>query len=121
MKHIFIGVLCGFAVLSCASKTDDIHTSEATQNATFSCDQGGTISALYSADGSEAILDIKLVAQHIDVKNIHLNQAISGSGARYINKKNNVVEYEWHTKADFALLSITLSPDRTISVSCHLN
>ena len=121
MKHIFISILCCFAVLSCTSKTDDINTSEATQNITFSCDQGGIIKALYSADGSEAILDIKLVAQQIDVKNIPLNQTISGSGARYINKKNSIVAYEWHTKADFALLSITLSPDRTISVSCDQN
>jgi membrane-bound inhibitor of C-type lysozyme len=121
MKNAFIGILCGFAVLSCTSKVDDINTSEATKNATFSCGKDGIVKALYSVDGSQVALDIKLPMERIDVKNVRLNQAISGSGSRYINKEDRAVKYQWHTKADFALLGINPNPGKTISVSCSLN
>lgn len=121
MKNTFIGILCSFAVLSCASKVDDINTSEATKNTTFSCGESGIVKALYSVDGSQVVLDIKLPMEQVDVKNVHLDQAISGSGARYINKRDKAVKYQWHTKADIALLDINPTPDKTISVSCSLN
>ncbi|WP_282114381.1 MliC family protein [Pseudoalteromonas arctica] len=121
MKNTLIGILCGFSVLSCTSNVDDINTSKATKNTTFSCGEGGIVKAFYSVDGSQVALDVKLPMEQVDVKNVRLDQAISGSGARYINKEDRDVKYQWHTKADFALLDINPTSGKTISVSCSLN
>lgn len=95
-------------------------TMNATDKQSFTCEDGGKINASYSTNGDIAYLDANLPKVGLTGEEIALTQAVSGSGARYVNESNPKVSYEWHTKADFGIMSVSWANGEEYSVSCNL-
>ncbi|HSP85296.1 MAG TPA: MliC family protein, partial [Psychrobacter sp.] len=55
---------------------------------------------------SHANLEVSLPKIGVANKNIRLNQAVSGSGARYTNNSDPKMSYDWHTKADYGIMRV---------------
>lgn len=86
----------------------------------FTCEDSGQVMAIYSNSGQVANLNINLPKIGLSHKNITLNQAVSGSGARYINNSDAKVSYDWHTKADYGIMSIRMKNGQEYSVNCKI-
>lgn len=93
---------------------------KAQKSQTFTCEDNGKVSAIYSASGKVANLSLTLPKLGLRNKRVNLKQAVSGSGARYIKESSSKASYEWHTKANYGVLSISSVNDRKYSVTCQL-
>lgn len=90
------------------------------QMQTLSCDDNGQVSAAYSANGQVANLNVTLPKVGLNNKKLTLNQAVSASGARYVNTTDPKMSYDWHTKADFGVMSVRMANGQEYSVNCQL-
>ncbi len=87
---------------------------------TLTCEDNGQVAAAYSANGTVAHLNVTLPKAGLNNQKVTLNQAVSGSGARYVNNTNPKMSYEWQTKADYGILSISSTNGQQYSVNCQL-
>ncbi|MBU2923619.1 MliC family protein [Colwellia sp. 4_MG-2023] len=120
MKQTFIISTLVFLLCACTVKTLSLPKDIATKSYIFSCTDKGLIKVLYSKNGTEATIDISLSELKVDKKALHFYQAVSASGARYINKSSNNITYEWHTKADYGHISMLSGTNKKFSISCQL-
>jgi len=86
----------------------------------FTCEDNSKVTAIYSANGKVANLSLTLPKLGLRNKRVNLKQAVSGSGARYIKESSSKASYEWQTKANYGVLSISSVNDRKYSVTCRL-
>lgn len=87
---------------------------------TFTCEDGGQIMTAYSNSGQIANLEVSLPKIGVANKNIRLNQAVSDSGARYTNNSDPKMSYDWHTKADYGIMRVSMQNGQKYSVSCKI-
>lgn len=120
MKQKFIITTLIFLLCACTVKTPSLPKDIAAKPYLFHCENKSVIKVLYAKDGTEATLDINFPELKIDKKALHFYQAVSASGARYINKSNNNITYEWHTKADYGHISMLSGANKKLSISCQL-
>ncbi|WP_159822266.1 MliC family protein [Colwellia sp. 20A7] len=120
MKQTFVITTLLILCCACSSNTTVLPVDITTKPYLFSCEDKGLIKALYSKGGIEATLDISFPKLGINKKTLHFHQAISASGARYINKSNSNITYEWHTKADYGHISMLSGANKNFSISCQL-
>lgn len=114
-----------FAVLLAACATNAPTTTAPTTAAkpvvqSFTCEDNGMITAAYAADGQAANLNVTLPKVGLQDAKITLEQAVSGSGARYVNNVNPKTTYDWQTKADFGIMTITSDNGQQYQVNCQL-
>lgn len=115
-----------FAVLLGACATNAPTTTTATTTNTqqvvqsFTCEDDGMVTAAYAADGQAAKLNVTLPKIGLNNADIEVEQAVSGSGARYINDVNPKTTYEWQTKADFGIMTISSDNGQQYSVNCNI-
>lgn len=106
-------------LLLAACATNAPMTSTA-QTATMSCQDNGQVMAAYSVNGQVANLNVTLPKVGISNAKLTLNQAVSGSGARYVNNTDPKMSYDWHTKADYGVMSVRMANGQEYSVNCQL-
>jgi len=116
MKKLLATVPLFLLLGACATNTP-LHNKD---KQTFTCEDGGKVSASYSAEGDIAYLSVDLPKANLNSKKLALTQAVSGSGVRYINDSNPNASYEWHTKADYGIMSVDWTDGKEYSVSCQL-
>ncbi len=119
MKKLLAITPTFFLLAACATNAPTTTTPTA-QVHNFSCEDNGQIMATYSADGQSAALNVTLPKVGLNNQKITLNQAVSGSGARYTNTTNPTVSYDWHTKADYGVMTIASANGQEYSVNCEL-
>ena len=90
------------------------------QTSTMMCEDGGQVLAAYSANGQVANLNVTLPKVGVNNKKLTLNQAVSGSGARYNNTTDPKMSYDWHTKADYGVMSVSMANGQKYSVNCKV-
>ncbi|WP_201585782.1 MliC family protein [Psychrobacter sp. HII-4] len=89
-------------------------------NATvYNCENDGQISTAYANNGGAVDLNITLPEIGLSNQKMILTQAVSGSGARYVNNDNSNYNYEWQSKADYGVMSIQSVDGREYSVNCQ--
>ncbi|MEN2750842.1 MliC family protein [Psychrobacter sp. FBL11] len=86
----------------------------------FTCEDDGVVTAAYAADGQAAKLNVTLPKIGLNNADIEMKQAVSGSGARYINDVNPKTTYDWQTKADFGIMTISSDNGQQYSVNCNI-
>jgi len=86
----------------------------------FTCDDNGQLTAAYTANGQTANLNVTLPKVGLTNAKITMEQAVSGSGARYVNNVNPKTTYDWHTKADYGIMTITSDNGQQYQVNCQL-
>ena len=106
-----------FLLLAACATNAPIHTVD---KQAFTCEDGGKVNASYSKNGDIAYLNVDLPKAGITSEKVTLKQAVAGSGARYVNDSNPNVSYEWHTKADYGIMSVDWANGKEYSVSCNL-
>lgn len=116
MKKILLA-LPVLLLSACATTDNAISTTSGTNNV-FKCSDNSQVIASYSKNGDIAYLNVNMPKIKLSNQALTLNQAVSGSGARYINTSNPDVSYEWHTKANEGIISVTWSNGPEYSVSC---
>ncbi|WP_296244862.1 MULTISPECIES: MliC family protein [unclassified Psychrobacter] len=114
-----------FAVLLAACATSAPTTTAPTINSqpvvqSFTCEDNGQITAAYTANGQVANLSVTLPKVGLDSAKVSMKQAVSGSGARYINDVNPQTTYDWHTKADYGIMTIKTGNGQEYQVNCQL-
>ena len=117
MKKLMATALVVLLLAACA--TNAPMTSE-NQTTTMTCEDGGQVLAAYSDNSQVANLNVTLPKVGINNKKISLNQAVSASGARYVNNTDPKVSYDWHTKADYGVMSVRMANGQEYSVNCQL-
>ena len=90
------------------------------QKSTFTCEDNGQVMAAYSSNGQVANLNVHLPKIGVSNKSVTLNQAVSGSGARYTNNSDPKMRYDWHTKADYGIMKVSMQNGQEYSVNCKL-
>lgn len=86
----------------------------------FTCEDGGMITAAYTANGQAVNTNVTLPKVGLNNAKITMEQAVSGSGARYVNNVNPKTTYDWHTKADYGILTIKSDNGQQYQVNCQL-
>ena len=114
-----------FAVLLAACATNAPTTTTPTTNTqqvvqSFTCEDNGQITAAYTADGQAANLNVTLPKVGLNNAKVSMKQAVSGSGARYVNDVNPKTAYDWHTKADYGIMTIKSDNGQEYQVNCQL-
>ncbi|MGM8897821.1 MULTISPECIES: MliC family protein [unclassified Psychrobacter] len=115
-----------FAVLlgACATNAPTTTTAPTTNTQqvvqSFTCEDDGVVTAAYAADGQAAKLNVTLPKIGLNNADIEMKQAVSGSGARYINDVNPKTTYDWQTKADFGIMTISSDNGQQYSVNCNI-
>lgn len=116
-----------FAVLlaACATNAPTTTAPAPTPNAqqvvqSFTCEDDGIITATYAADGQAADLNVTLPKVGLSNAEITMKQAVSGSGARYINDVNPKTTYDWQTKADFGIMTVKSDNGQQYQVNCNI-
>lgn len=115
-----------FAVLlgACATNAPTTTTAPTTNTQqvvqSFTCEDDGMVTAAYAADGQAAKLNVTLPKIGLNNADIEMKQAVSGSGARYINDVNPKTTYDWQTKADFGIMTISSDNGQQYSVNCNI-
>ena len=87
-----------FAVLLAACATNAPTTTTPTTNTqqvvqSFTCEDNGQITAAYTANGQAANLSVTLPKVGLNNAKVSMKQAVSGSGARYVNDMNPKTTY----------------------------
>ena len=114
-----------FTVLLAACATNAPTTTAPTTAAkpvvqSFTCEDDGMITTAYAADGQAANLNVTVPKVGLQDAKITLEQAVSGSGVRYVNNVNPKTTYDWHTKADFGIMTIASDNGQQYQVNCQL-
>ncbi|WP_299187692.1 MliC family protein [uncultured Psychrobacter sp.] len=115
-----------FAVLlgACATNAPTTTTAPTTNTQqvvqSFTCEDDGVVTAAYAVDGQAAKLNVTLPKVGLNNADIEMKQAVSGSGARYINDVNPKTTYDWQTKADFGIMTISSDNGQQYSVNCNI-
>ena len=113
-----------FAVLLAACATNAPTTTPTTNTQqvvqSFTCEDNGQITAAYTADGQAANLNVTLPKVGLNNAKVSMKQAVSGSGARYVNDVNPKTTYDWHTKADYGIMTIKSDNGQEYQVNCQL-
>ena len=86
----------------------------------FTCEDNGQLTAAYTANGQTANLNVTLPEVGLTNAKITMEQAVSGSGARYVNNVNPKTTYDWHTKADYGIMTLKSDNGQQYQVSCQL-
>ncbi|MGE6360239.1 MliC family protein [Psychrobacter glacincola] len=113
-----------FALLlsACATNapttTPETNTQPVVQS--FTCEDNGQLTAAYTANGQTANLNVTLPKVGLTNAKITMEQAVSGSGARYVNNVNPKTTYDWHTKADYGMMTIKSDNGQQYQVNCQL-
>ena len=84
------------------------------------CEDGGKVLAAYSANGQVDNLNVTLPKVGINNKKLTLNQAVSGFGARYVNSNDPKMSYDWHTKANYGVMSLSMANGQKYGVNCKI-
>lgn len=114
-----------FALLlsACATNTPTTTTPETNTQPvvqSFTCEDNGQLTAAYTANGQTANLNVTLPKVGLTNAKITMEQAVSGSGARYVNNVNPKTTYDWHTKADYGIMTIKSDNGQQYQVNCQL-
>ncbi|MDN3398687.1 MliC family protein [Psychrobacter sp. APC 3426] len=116
-----------FAVLLAACATNAPTTTGPTPTTaakpvvqSFTCEDNGMITAAYTANGQAVNANVTLPKVGLKDAKITMEQAVSGSGARYVNNVNPKTTYDWHTKADYGIMTITSDNGQQYQVNCQL-
>ncbi|OLF39592.1 MliC family protein [Psychrobacter sp. Cmf 22.2] len=115
-----------FAVIlgACATNAPTTTTAPTTNTQqviqSFTCEDDGVVTAAYAVDGQAAKLNVTLPKIGLNNADIEVKQAVSGSGARYINDVNPKTTYDWQTKADFGIMTISSDNGQQYSVNCNI-
>ena len=115
-----------FAVLlaACATNAPTTTTtaSGSTNNQvqTLTCEDNGKVTAAYTANGQIANLTVSLPKIGLNNAKISLKQVASGSGARYVNDTNPKTTFDWHSKADQGIMTISSKKGQQYSVNCQV-
>lgn len=117
MKKLMAAAPVVLLLAACATNAPMTST---VQTTTMSCQDNGQVMAAYSANGQVANLNVTLPKVGINNKKLTLNQAVSGSGARYTNTTDPKMSYDWHTKADYGVMSVKMANGQTYSVNCKI-
>lgn len=124
MKKLLILAPAVLALAACANNpfmgnNNQVNTNKPVVN-TYTCDSNGKVTATYAKDGSAANLNVTMPAFGIDNQKVTMMQAVSGSGARYINNNDPKMNLEWQTKADYGILSAKLANGKEYRVNCTM-
>ncbi|WP_296239350.1 MliC family protein [Psychrobacter sp. UBA5136] len=114
----FAALLAACATSAPTTTTPPTNTQQVVQS--FTCQDNGQITAAYTADGQIANLNVTLPKVGLNNAKVSMKQAVSGSGARYVNDVNPQTTYDWHTKADFGIMSIKSDNGQEYQVNCQL-
>lgn len=114
----FAALLAACATSAPTTTTPPTNTQQVVQS--FTCQDNGQITAAYTADGQIANLNVTLPKVGLNNAKVSMKQAVSGSGARYVNDVNPQTTYDWHTKADFGIMSIKSDKGQEYQVNCQL-
>lgn len=117
-----------FAVLlsACATNaptsttTTTANGSANNQVQTLTCEDNGKVTAAYTESGQIANLNVSLPKVGLNNAKISLKQVVSGSGARYVNDTNPKTTFDWHTKADYGIMTISSDKGQQYSVNCQV-
>ncbi|WP_296242881.1 MULTISPECIES: MliC family protein [unclassified Psychrobacter] len=119
MKKLLVAIPAVLLLAACATNAPVTGNHQANM-VTMTCEDGGQVLAAYSNKGQMANLNVSLPKIGLNNQKMTLNQAVSGSGARYVNNADPKVSYEWHTKADYGVMSVGMANGQTYSVNCKI-
>ncbi len=114
----FALLLSACATNAPTTTTPDTNTQPVVQS--FTCEDNGQLTAAYTANGQTANLNVTLPKVGLTNAKITMEQAVSGSGARYVNNVNPKTTYDWHTKADYGIMTIKSDNGQQYQVNCQL-
>ncbi|PWK14670.1 membrane-bound inhibitor of C-type lysozyme [Psychrobacter immobilis] len=114
----FALLLSACATNSPTTTTPETNTQPVVQS--FTCEDNGQLTAAYTANGQTANLNVTLPKVGLTNAKITMEQAVSGSGARYVNNVNPKTTYDWHTKADYGIMTIKSDNGQQYQVNCQL-
>ena len=114
----FALLLSACATNAPTSTTPETNTQPVVQS--FTCEDNGQLTAAYTANGQTANLNVTLPKVGLTNAKITMEQAVSGSGARYVNNVNPKTTYDWHTKADYGIMTIKSDNGQQYQVNCQL-
>ncbi|MCG3808019.1 MULTISPECIES: MliC family protein [Psychrobacter] len=114
----FALLLSACATNAPTTTTPETNTQPVVQS--FTCEDNGQLTAAYTANGQTANLNVTLPKVGLTNAKITMEQAVSGSGARYVNNVNPKTTYDWHTKADYGIMTITSDNGQQYQVNCQL-
>lgn len=121
MKKLLATVPLFLLLAACATNSPmSANKAPAQSTQTLTCEDNGQVAATYSANGTVANLNVTLQKAGLNNQKVILNQAVSGSGAHYVNNANPKMSYEWQTKADYGILSVSSTNGQQYSVNCQL-
>lgn len=109
---------CATTAPTTTAPTPTTNTQQVVQS--FTCEDDGSVTAAYSANGQTANLSLTLPKVGLSNEKLTLKQAVSGSGARYVNDVNPKTMFDWHTKADFGVMTISSDNGQKYSVNCDI-
>ena len=126
MKKLLVTVPAFLLLAACANNplmsnsttNNQVNTNQ--QLSTFTCEDNGRVTAKYATDGSAADLDVTLPKIGLKNQKMIMNQAVSGSGTRYVNNDDPKMSYEWQTKADYGVMSVRMANGQKYSANCNL-
>ena len=78
------------------------------------------MTAAYTANGQITNLNVSLPKVGLNSARILLKQVVSGSGARYVNDTNPKTTFDWHTKTDQGIMTISSKNGQQYSVNCQV-
>ncbi|WP_426241002.1 MliC family protein [Psychrobacter sp. TWP2-1-2] len=114
----FALLLSACATNAPTTTTPETNTQPVVQS--FTCEDNGQLTAAYTANGQTANLNVTLPKVGLTNAEITMEQAVSGSGARYVNNVNPKTTYDWHTKADYGIMTIKSDNGQQYQVNCQL-
>lgn len=114
----FALLLSACATNAPTTTTPETNTQPVVQS--FTCEDNGQLTAAYIANGQTANLNVTLPKVGLTNAKITMEQAVSGSGARYVNNVNPKTTYDWHTKADYGIMTIKSDNGQQYQVNCQL-
>lgn len=124
MKKLLAVAPFTILLAACATNAPTTTTAPTTETQqvvhSLTCEDDGMITATYAANGQAAKLNVTLPKVGLNNADIMMEQAVSASGARYVNNVNPKTTYDWHTKSDFGVMTITADNGQTYSVNCEL-
>ncbi|MGP4971164.1 MliC family protein [Psychrobacter aquimaris] len=114
----FALLLSACATNAPTTTTPETNTQPVVQS--FTCEDNGQLTAAYTENGQTANLNVTLPKVGLTNAKITMEQAVSGSGARYVNNVNPKTTYDWHTKADYGIMTIKSYNGQEYRVNCQL-
>ena len=114
----FALLLSACATNAPTTTTPETNTQPVVQS--FTCEDNGQLTAAYTPHGQTANLNVTLPKVGLTNAKITKEQAVSGSGARYVNNVNPKTTYDWHTKADYGIMTIKSDNGQQYQVNCQL-